>query len=195
MVNMSNISKSNIKKFFGHLRNIIVHKYWVYHYGKQIGVGTWQLLMHDISKFSPTEFWESVKFYQGTSSPIPPCKKANGFSVAWQHHKGRNPHHYEYWTDNYDSGTTLIPMPLHYLEELLADWMAAGRTYQGKSFTFKGQAEWWKNKKTTNPAIHPLTITLIDTFFKQDCPAMWKTSNLVHLEKHLYNLQLGNKHW
>lgn len=183
-----------IKKFFGHLRNIIVHKYWVYHYGKQIGVGTWRLLMHDISKFSPIEFWESVEFYQGTSSPIPPCKKANGFSKAWQHHKGRNPHHYEYWTDNYDAGTTLIPMPLYYLEELLADWMAAGRTYQGKSFTFEGQADWWKNKKAGNPAIHPLTITMIDAFFKFGIE-YWKHSELVHLEKSLYNLHLRNKNW
>lgn len=194
MVNMSNISKSNIKKFFGHLRNIIVHKYWVFHYGRQIGVGCWQLLMHDMSKFSPVEFFESIEFYQGTSSPIPPCKKANGFSKAWQHHKGRNPHHYEYWTDNYDSGTTLIPMPLQYLEELLADWMAAGRTYQGKSFNFAGQAEWWKNKKTTNPAIHPLTIALIDTFFRNGIAA-WRHSELTQLEKSLYNLHLKNKYW
>ena len=154
-----------IKNIFGHLRNIIVHKYWVFYYGCIIGVNWWRLLMHDMSKFSPIEFWESVKYYQGTSSPIPVCKAENGYSKAWQHHKGRNPHHYEYWTDNYDSGTTLIPMPIECVVEMLADWMAAGRTYMGNKFTFTGQAMWWQNKKKTNPAIHPLTIALIDKFF------------------------------
>lgn len=155
------------KNIFGHFKNIITHKYWVYYYGRKLGVNRWQLLMHDISKFSFTEFWESVRYYQGTSSPIPPCKAANGYSKAWQHHKGRNPHHYEYWTDNYDSGTTLIPMPIKYIEEMLADWFAAGRTYQGKDFTFDSQYNWWQTKKASNPAIHPLTIELIDAFFEE----------------------------
>ena len=155
----------SIKNILGHLRNICVHKFWVLYYGSKIGVNWWRLLMHDMSKFSPIEFWESVKYYQGTSSPIPVCKSINGYSEAWQHHKGRNPHHYEYWTDNYDAGTTLIPMPIECVEEMLADWMAAGRTYMGSKFTFIGQANWWQNKKKTNPAIHPLTIKLIDKFF------------------------------
>lgn len=154
-----------IKNIFGHLRNICVHKFWVLYYGRKIGIGWWRLLMHDMSKFSPIEFRESVKYYQGTSSPIPVCKADQGYSEAWQHHKGRNPHHYEYWTDNYDSGTTLIPMPIEYVEEMLADWLAAGRTYTGKEFSFVKQAVWWQNKKKTNPAIHPLTIALIDEFF------------------------------
>ena len=163
------------KGIFGHIKNIITHKYWVYYYGRKLDVSRWQLLMHDISKFSSIEFWESVKYYQGTSSPIPPCKAANGYSKAWQHHKGRNPHHYEYWTDNYDSGTTLIPMPLKYVEEMLADWFAAGRTYQGKNFTFDKQYNWWQTKKASNPAIHPLTMELIDFFF--DTAYEWKLNN------------------
>ena len=165
-----------IKNIFGHLKNIITHKYWVYYYGRKLGVNRWQLIMHDMSKFSPIEFFESIKFYQGTSSPIPPCKKANGYSKAWQHHKGRNPHHYEYWTDNYDSGTTIIPMPIKYIEEMLADWFAAGRTYQGKNFTFDSQYNWWQTKKASNPAIHPLTMRLIDLFF--ETVYEWKLNNI-----------------
>lgn len=168
-----------LSKIFGHLRNIIVHKYWVYHFGRKLGVSRWRLLKHDMSKFSPVEFWESIKFYQGTSSPIPPCKKANGYSKAWQHHKGRNTHHYEYWTDNYDSGTTLIPMPFECLCEMLADWCAAGRTYQGKDWNFKSQCDWWEHKKTTNPSIHPLTIERIDLFFDKHVrnPFEWWVDN------------------
>jgi hypothetical protein len=191
-----------IKNILGHLRNICVHKYWVYHFGRKLGVARWQLIMHDISKLSLTEFKESVNYYRGNSSPIPDCKKENGFSWAWQHHKGRNPHHYEYWTDNYDGGgRTLIPMPMKYVGEMLADWFAAGRTYEGKSYTFESQCKWWLNKKKAKIALHPLTIELIDDFFnipqrytdENDPFAVWK--HLMWLRKKDYEEMLNNKIW
>ena len=45
------------------------------------------------------------------------------------HHRGRNKHHYEYWTDNYDEGTTCIEMPFIYVVEMLCDYLGAARTY------------------------------------------------------------------
>ena len=120
-----------------------------------------QGITHDLSKFSLTEFLESIKFYQGgKSSPIPAAKKAQGYSLAWQHHKGRNKHHYEYWTDNYDSGTTCIKIPYKYVLELVADYLAAGRTYRGKDFTFVDEYEWWMKCKDYRK-IHEDTKQLI----------------------------------
>lgn len=158
-----------IKNSFGHLRNIIVHKYWVFHYCVQFGI-PWRGLVHDLSKLHPTEFFESVKYYQGTSSPIPVCKKINGMSKSWQHHKGRNKHHYEYWTDNYDNGKiTCHNIPFVYLMEMIADWFAAGRTYKGKSFRIVDEIEWWREKRTNvNLAISEPTKTFIDMFMN-DC--------------------------
>lgn len=156
-----------IKKSFGHLKNIFIHKYWVFHYCRKFGI-TWRGIVHDLSKFNPIEFFESVKYYRGTESPIPVCKKANGVSKAWQHHKGRNPHHYEYWTDNYDGGNpTYHPIPYKYVMEMLADWFAAGKTYairQGKDFKISDEYNWWVEKKKTNPAINKRTIEFIDMF-------------------------------
>lgn len=149
-----------IRNIFGHLKTILVHKYWVFHYCRKLGI-PWQGITHDLSKFSPTEFWESIKYYQGgKASPIPACKADKGYSLAWQHHKGHNPHHYEYWTDNYDLGTTCIKIPYKYVLELVADYLAAGRTYQGKEFTFKGEFEWWQKVKDTKH-MHPDTKDLI----------------------------------
>ena len=109
-----------MKKFFGHLKNVLIHKYWVFHYCCKFGIPV-RGLLHDMSKFNPIEFFESVKFYQGDKSPIPEIKKANTVSYAWQHHKGRNPHHYEYWTDHYDDGSRVChKIPYKYLMELLA---------------------------------------------------------------------------
>lgn len=120
-----------------------------------------QGILHDLSKFSPIEFFESVKYYQGTSSPIDACKKDKDYSLAWQHHKGRNPHHYEYWTDNYDKGTTTICMPFEYAAEMLADYLGAGRAYNKENFTYLSEKIWWENKLKTNPKINIATKDFI----------------------------------
>ena len=79
----------------GHLKTILIHKWWVFYYCCKLGI-PWQGIVHDLSKFSPTEFFESVKFYQGgKSSPIPAAKNGQGYSLARQHPKGRNEPHYE----------------------------------------------------------------------------------------------------
>ena len=149
-----------MRNIFGHLKTILIHKWWVFYYCYKFGIPL-QGITHDLSKFSPTEFLESIKFYQGgKSSPIPAAKKVQGYSLAWQHHKGRNKHHYEYWTDNYDSGTTCIKMPYKYVLELVADYLAAGRTYRGKDFTFVDEYEWWMKCKDCRK-IHKDTKQLI----------------------------------
>ena len=83
-------------KFLGHLKTVCIHRFWVMYYCFKCGL-YWQGLIHDLSKFSITEFVESAKYYTGTDSPINKCKAENGVSYAWLHHKGINKHHYEYW--------------------------------------------------------------------------------------------------
>ena len=158
---------NNMKAFFGHLKNILIHKWWVFYYACKFGI-PWRGFMHDWSKFHPIEFFESVKYYQGDKSPIPICKKENGISYAWQHHKGHNPHHYEYWIDDFDGREkpTYHKIPYKYLMEMMADWFAAGRTYIGKNFTVQDEVTWWKSKRESI-AIHPATLEWIDQFMKE----------------------------
>ena len=106
----------------------------------------WLGLVHDLSKYSPAEFWESVKYYSGTRSPIDACKEENGVSMAWMHHKGRNPHHYEYWMDNFDKGGEPKEMPWRYKVEMICDYLAAARAYMGKNFSYNAEYEWWQKK-------------------------------------------------
>lgn len=68
--------KNYIINTFRHFKKVCTHKRWVFYYCCKVGI-PFQGLVHDLSKFSPTEFWESVKYYQGTSSPID----------AWQERK------------------------------------------------------------------------------------------------------------
>ena len=148
---------------FKHFKKICVHKHWVFYYCCKAGI-PFQGIVHDLSKFSPTEFFESVKYYQGSSSPIPACKEANGYSLAWQHHKGHNPHHYEYWIDNVDNGGTPIKIPYKYVLEMIADYLAAGKTYQGKNFSFKSEYEWWKSQRQLRN-MHEDTKMFLDIVF------------------------------
>lgn len=117
-------------------------------------------MVHDLSKFSPVEFFESIKYYQGDSSPINAAKKDKGYSKAWLHHRGRNKHHYEYWTDNYDSGTTCIKMPFIYAVEMLCDYLGAAHAYWGKSFSYTAEYDWWHEKRKT-AKMHPSTKNFI----------------------------------
>ena len=114
-----------------------------------------QGLLHDMSKYSPTEFIESSKYYTGKHSPISEAKRKNGYSKAWLHHKGRNKHHSEYWIDENAPDKTPI-IPYKYAAEMVCDKLAAGMVYQGKNFTKEYELEYWlkeKEKIKINPKI------------------------------------------
>jgi len=152
-----------IVNIFKHFKKVCVHKYWVFYYCWKMGIPL-QGLFHDMSKFSSVEFWEGVKYYQGNSSPIDACKKENGWSKAWMHHKGRNKHHYEYWQDNFDDGGIAIEMPLKYKKEMLCDFLGAGRAYYGKDFTYEKEYMWWKNRMSKPMAMHVNDKNFINTW-------------------------------
>lgn len=150
-----------MSKAWKHLKKILVHKYWVFRYCCKAGIPV-QGLLHDLSKFSPVEFFESVKYYQGDSSPIDACKKANGYSKAWLHHKGRNPHHYEYYIDNFDNGGTPLQMPFKDAVELICDYLGAGKAYMGDTFSYEAEYNWWLNKKNKPLLMHNQTKQFIE---------------------------------
>ena len=123
-------------KAWKHFNTITKHRLIVMAGCFRVGL-YWQGLTHDLSKYSPTEFLSGAKYYQGTRSPNTAEREDKGYSQAWMHHKGRNRHHYEYWTDmnrttrNYES----VPMPRKYLAEMVMDRRAACITYQGDAYT------------------------------------------------------------
>lgn len=149
-----------IKNTFRHFAKICKHKWWVFYYCCKAGI-PWRGIKHDMSKFSPVEFWESVKYYQGDRSPIDACKEANGVSKAWMHHKGRNSHHYEYYVDNFDKGGTALQMPFIDALELICDYLGAARAYFGKDFSFRKEWEWWLNKASNPLFMHSQTKAFI----------------------------------
>ena len=85
-------------KAWQHFKTITYHKWLVLCGCFRVGLYR-QGIAHDLSKYSPTEFRAGAAYFQGTRSPNTAEREAKGYSEAWMHHKGRNRHHYEYWTD------------------------------------------------------------------------------------------------
>ena len=138
--------KPFMTRLFGHLKTVLTHKRWVLFYASRLGI-TWQGITHDLSKFSPVEFLESVRYWTGTRSPITKAKEDIGISYAWLHHKGRNRHHYEYWVDYFERGGIPHKIPFKYVLEMVSDWLAACRTYSGQSEeVFKREYDWWLDR-------------------------------------------------
>lgn len=152
---------------FGHLRVVLTHKYYVFRYCCRVGI-PWQGLTHDLSKFSPTEFFPSVRYFQGDKSPIGEERRQNGYSSAWLHHKSRNRHHWEYWVEFRDDGTQyLVKIPMKYTKEMLCDWIAAGKTYCGKSWTQAQPLNYFNEHQAyykLNPATHAFALKALTMF-------------------------------
>ncbi|MBQ2238933.1 MAG: catalase, partial [Lachnospiraceae bacterium] len=67
----------------GHLKTINRHKFMVMKYCFQVGLYK-QGLLHDLSKYTPSEFLVGVKYYQaGKRSPNNAEREEKGYSSAW----------------------------------------------------------------------------------------------------------------
>ena len=142
------------------LKRILTHKYYVAKYCFQIGL-YWQGITHDLSKFSWIEFSRAIKYWDDKKSSLTNERELVGYSETFLHHRGRNPHHYEYWIYNLDNGGKPAKMPRKYVLELICDYLAAAETYGGNP---REEYNWWI-KHRENMKIHPVTSDYITKVF------------------------------
>lgn len=143
-----------IKECILHTKTILTHKKEVFKLTIISGIPL-QGIVHDFSKFSPTEFCESIKYFTGDRSPIMNCKDVNnGVSMAWLHHKGRNKHHAEYWVDKLYSGGVPMQMEYRYVVEMCCDIIAASKTYNGNNYTQNMPYDYWTSKLKDTTLLH-----------------------------------------
>lgn len=153
-----------LKNIVKHFLLITKHKWVVLKLCIKVGI-PWRGLLHDLSKYSPTEFWESARYFNGKYSPITDCKNEKGYSKAWLHHKGRNRHHPEYWFDHTaPDKTPLIPYP--YVAEMICDKMAAGMIYNGNNFTKDTELIYWQ-KESQHTHLNPKIKEMLTDIFTQ----------------------------
>jgi hypothetical protein len=111
-------------------------------------------LVHDWSKFRPSEFLPYARYFYGDYplySELPAGLKyiltgrfredvEREFDHAWLLHQKRNRHHWQFWilpTD--EEGTKVMPVPMKYVREMLADWTGASKA-QGHDGDIR---RWW----------------------------------------------------
>ncbi len=119
----------------GHILTVMRHRRAVRRHCFRAGI-PWRGLVHDLSKYSPPELFNGIRFFQGNRSPNEREREVRGYSVAWLHHKGRNRHHFEYWRDVNMQTHQYEPvrMPTVFAVEMFCDRVAASKTYRGKEY-------------------------------------------------------------
>ena len=137
-----------MNKAWLHFKTITYHKYLVMQGCFKVGLYK-QGLLHDLSKYSPSEFIMGAKYYQGNRSPNNAEREDIGYSSAWLHHKGRNKHHFDYWLDysEEEGGLMPVPMPDRYIVEMFMDRIAASKVYNGSKYTDRSALEYYKSGK------------------------------------------------
>lgn len=141
-----------------YLKITIKHKYYVFKAGRKLRLGIWQLLIHDWTKFLPSEYPYYQRWFFGDN------KNPDEFAPAWLHHQNMNKHHWDYWITrtihrigvqgHYEP--TTLPMPEKYVREMVADWMGASLAYTGKT-----DIQEWLNKNYDRMKLHPKTESRI----------------------------------
>ena len=154
-----------MKKVTVHLKTVLKHKKEVFKLMSKVGMPI-QGLLHDMSKFTPIEFMESIKYATGTKSPLEVSREVNGYSAAWLHHKGHNKHHWEYWMDRFLDGGYGCMMPYRYAVEMVCDMIAASTVYKGKDYTSSCPLEYFKSKNFKR-CMHPNTYKFLDIVFTE----------------------------
>ncbi len=157
--------------FIKHFKTITKHRHQVIRHCFNAGIG-FQGLFHDLSKYMPAEFIVGAKYYRGDRSPNEGEREDYGYSKAWMHHKGRNKHHFEYWSDYNPQTKKLSPiqMPKCYVIEMFCDRVAAEKIYKGDAYSNKGPLKYFNNGKQ-KPYAPSGNVQAIRVFVKNACCA------------------------
>ena len=154
-------------RFLAHWRTVHQHRKLVRQYCFRLGL-YWQGLTHDLSKYAPVEFLAGARYYQGDRSPNDGQRRAKGYSASWLHHKSRNRHHFEYWTDYGVNGEGIIgvEMPKKYVAEMFCDRLAASKVYRGDTYRDSDPYDFFLRGKEKRLLIHPATSDLLEEILR-----------------------------
>lgn len=140
---------------------ILRHKIYVLLAGRRLGVGWWQLLIHDLSKFLPSEWFPYADYFYGKGNNL------LAFNYAWLKHQHRNPHHWQYWVLREDSGAKkLLEIPEKYLREMIADWSGAGMAINGNADPTDWYIKNMNNIKMNDDSREKLHVILDETYHR-----------------------------
>lgn len=126
-----------------YLRVVAVHKWAIVVAGRDVNrvveraglrVSWRRLLAHDLSKLTRAELMPYARhFSEHRHGPDP------AFDAAWRHHYEHNDHHPEHFQR--DDGS-FDAMPDEAVVEMVVDWLAASRAYEGAWPCCGGEWRW-----------------------------------------------------
>lgn len=146
-----------------YLKYVLRHKWYVLLAGLKLGVPLRQLVVHDWSKFLPSEWLPYARhFYGGAYSAGEHDARKAAFREAWLKHLHRSPHHHQYWLLREDSGVAFaLEMPERFAREMVADWAGAGRAQLGDSWT-PSEVVGWYEKNEEKMVLHTNTRSRVE---------------------------------
>jgi len=140
----------------------IKHKWFVFLASFRTGAPLWRGVVHDWTKFLPCELLHYQRqFFGKADDPL-------GFMRAWLHHQNSHKHHWEYWIPRTGHNRCAppyldnepMPMPESIVREMVADWLGAGRAYEGK---WPCPRDWtWLKKARSKMRLHAETEKILD---------------------------------
>lgn len=161
-----------------YLKYVLRHKWFVFRAGLDTGAPLLRLVIHDWSKFLPSEWIPYAQWFYGwkggswhrthpdhlsVSGKWKKEKYGAAFKRAWLRHIHRNAHHWDHWIlkDGEPSGPSdgfvALEMPESLVREMVADWIGAGMA-QGHGNDLR---PWYAANQNTM-LLHPATRALVD---------------------------------
>jgi hypothetical protein len=157
-------------KFWKYLHYLLRHKWYVMIECFKVGL-LWRGLLHDLSKFRPSEYIPYMNYFYGDGMGIEKGRNETGyykptdtgdkaFDFAWLLHQKRNKHHWQWWILPEDEGgVKILEIQEPYRTEMLCDWIGAGKA-QGKfspSDDYLQETRKWWNANNHKMQLHPET--------------------------------------
>ena len=143
-----------MNKHLKYLSYVVRHKWFVLVAGLKTGAPLWRLVIHDWSKLLPCEWFPYTNYFYGTPDEM-------AFNRAWLHHQHLNPHHWQHWVLQEDSGPCYaLEMPEPLVREMVADWLGAGRAITGDGSVAATRA--WFEQHEPDMILHIKTQNLVE---------------------------------
>lgn len=148
-------------KYIKYFKYLFRHKWFVFLECLKYGL-IWQGIIHDYSKFFPDELFPYAEYFYGHGTGkdkfYKPSEGSYEFNVAWLKHQHRNPHHWQHWVLQEDSGKVFaMEIPIKYAKEMLCDWRGAGKA-QGYDDTLS-----WYDKNRNKMVLAPATRLFVES--------------------------------
>jgi len=133
---------------------VLRHKAIILRTAPRYRVPFWTALIHDWTRFLPSEFLPSANYFFGTYQRGVVWRRGESpaYDAARDLHEERNSHHGRYWHGQ--------PMPERAIREMLCDWDAAG---QAKGNPIKP----WYAVNRDRLGLHPATLAHIDQLLNE----------------------------